>query len=278
MTSVLLLGHGYIARALAKEVTTRGWVLFDNKRLCHNMTFGYLRQLIDQHEPDVVINAAAFIPPSGRVSDCDRFKNETICGNVIFPKMVTEACAQQVIPLIHISTGCLFDEAKEYNEEDTPTRGWEGYCGTYVGSKLLAERLVRYYHKTYVLRIRLPFDEIDHPRNYLRKLTTFPTVFDHVNSLTHRGDFAKAALDLFQIGAQYGIYHCVNPGTVSARTVLNELMARNIIDRMPKIEKGAVTNGAILSTKKLTDAGVKIRPIFDAMREALDNWKPCTTR
>ena len=272
--NVLILGHGYMAHALAKEAAKRGWGITDNRTACENIRLDHFWESIGGgSHPDLVVNAAAYIPASGRVTHCDEHKSETIEGNVIFPQIVSHACELSNVPLIHLSTGCLFDEAKEYEETDAPTRGWDGYCGTYVGTKLLAEKLVLKHPQTYVLRVRLPFDEVDHPRNYISKLASFPTVFDHVNSLTHRGDFAKAALDLFEIGAEPGIYHMVNPGQVSVRTLLMGMLSRSIISKCPEIEENPPVKGTLLSTAKLLATGVKIRHIDEAMAESLDNWR-----
>ena len=199
--NILILGHGYMAKALATEVARRGWEVCGNVTPCERMSILAMRELIHEQEPSVVFDCAAYIPPSGRVIHCDDDKSKSILGNAVFPQMAAEASAMLGVPFAHLSTGCLYDEAREYEETDPPIRGWDGYCGTYVGCKLLAEKLVLEYLKTYVLRVRLPFDEIDHSRNYISKLATFPVVFDHVNSLTHRGDFQKAALDLFEIRA-----------------------------------------------------------------------------
>ena len=268
-----MLGHGYIAHAILMEASARGWDVRGNILPCQAMGFPAMRALVGETDVDLVVNCAAYIPPSGRVVDCEKNKQKTIEGNILFPQMVAQVCDLGGVPLMHISTGCLFDESKEWEETDEPTRGWNGYCGMYVGSKLLAERLVIECANAYVLRVRLPFDEINHPRNYLSKLASFPVVFDHVNSLTHRGDFAKAALDLVELRAPYGIYNCVNPGQLSARQIIIGMQVRSIIDRCPEIEENPPVSGTRLSTTKLISVGIKIRSVEEAMQHALDNWR-----
>lgn len=269
----LILGHGYMAVALAREAGRRDYDLFDNKLPCSKIDVNHLLGLIEEHHPDIVINSAAFIPPSGRVVDCDQNRCDSIQGNVLFPATVRDACKLTDTPLVHISTGCLYDEAKEYEETDKPLRGWDGYCGTYVGCKLLAEKLVLEHPKSYVLRVRLPFDEVDHPRNYLSKLASFSTVFDHVNSLTHRGDFAKAALDLVELNAAPGVYHMVNPGAFRAYGIIMGMQSRGILGDVPKIIPSDVVKGTRLSTKKLLSTGVTIRPVEEALFDALNSWR-----
>lgn len=255
--------------AFAQEMDARGIMWFSASQGGIKMDF-YSDPAINI---EAVINCAAYIPKPS-VAACDEHKAETIMGNVCVPQVIAGFCARNDIPLIHLSTGCLFDEQHAYSEEERPTRGFDGYCGFYVGTKLVAEDIVRRYPRHYILRLRLPFDEFDHPRNYLSKLAKFPIVYDHNNSLTHRGDFAKAALDLWQLKAPFGTYHVTNPGHVSARQLLVGMMMRGIIERCPEISESTVTTGTLLSTKKLADAGVKMRSVEEALIDAMDNWKP----
>ena len=174
---------------------------------------------------------------------------------------------------MHLSTGCLFDEQREYDEQDDTTRGWDGYCGFYVGTKLLAESIVHTYDKHYILRLRLPFDEVDHPRNYLTKLTKFDKVFQHVNSLTHRGDFAKWALDLWEKKAPFGTYHCVNSGQISAKALTMNLAMNGLIPSMPQFAVSPDTTGAWLSNAKLAAAIGPVRSVHEAVAESISNWR-----
>src|SRR6266446_2437281 len=206
---ILIYGsHGYMGSALVAECQRKGilWKGGDRK---------VTDQKISLSELKLVINAAAFIP-SPTVDECKNNLDDAIDGNVVWPAVLSQFCRLQDVPIMHLSTGCLFDERHEYTEDMRPTRVWDGYCGTYVGCKLLAETNVRLNPKHYILRLRLPFDEVDHPRNYLSKLASFDRIFEHVNSLTHRGDFAKWALDLWQKKAPFGTYHMVNTDQISA--------------------------------------------------------------
>ncbi len=252
--------------AITNECLTRNIVPYQAKR----------EWLIDAVSPlgpnDLVINSCAYIPmPS--VDACKLNKDETISGNVLWPQILSLWCCMRQVPLMHLSTGCLFDEDKEYSECDTPTRGWDGYCGFYIGTKLLAEEVVRGARRHYILRLRLPFDEVDHPRNYLSKLRKFDKVYEHQNSLTHRGDFAKWAIDLWENGASYGTYHAVNTYNVSAVGLVMDMADRGMIPKMPEFVKSTECTGATLSAQKLIDAGVKVRSVHDALKESLDNWR-----
>lgn len=266
---ILIFGStGYMGSAIVQECIKRGIKVQSGQRA----RFGDVVDQIRQCQASLVINSAAFIP-NPTVDACKDHPEETICGNVLWPQLLARACDNFDIPIMHLSTGCLFDEQREYSEEHIPTRGWDGYCGFYVGTKLLAEKLVREYPKHYILRLRLPFDEIDHPRNYLTKLTKFERVFDHVNSLTHRGDFAKWVLDLWDKNAWFGTYHCVNTGQIGARDIVHLMRLKGLIDHEPTIENSPGTTGARLSTAKLAAEIGKPRLVHDAVADAVQNWR-----
>ena len=70
------------------------------------------------------------------------------------------------------------------------------------------------------------------PRNYLSKVQRYEKVYDNVNSISHRGDFVRACLDLWERRAPFGIYNVTNPGFVTTRQV---------VDLVEKILKPAKT-------------------------------------
>lgn len=259
---------GYMGSAIAAECDRRGLEWLPGFRGSFMSVLGRLKEI----GPDLVINAAAFIP-SPTVDACNNFKEYTIQGNVVLPQLLAMACDFSSVPLMHLSTGCLFDEQREYTEEDKPTRGWDGYCGFYVGTKLMAEANVRLCEEHYILRLRLPFDEVDHPRNYLSKLASFGRVFEHTNSLTHRGDFAKWALDLWEKRATFGTYNCVNTGQISAEDTIACLAYKGLIPAMQQLVKSPDTTGARLSNAKMVAAIGPVRSVQEAVGSAVHNWK-----
>lgn len=261
---------GFMGSAIAAECDRRGIEWCPGFRI----PFSEVAERLIDIRPTLVINAAAYIPiPT--VDECKNDLDRTIEGNVVWPSQLAYECKRHDILIAQLSTGCLFDERDEYTEESRPTRGWNGYCGTYVGTKLLAERLVRIHEKHYILRLRLPFDEVDNPRNYLSKLASFETVYDHVNSLTHRGDFAKWALDLWEKRAAFGTYHMVNTGQISAIETVADMINKGVKPpTMPKISKPNGTTGARLSNAKLVAAIGPVRSVHEAVDDALNNWKP----
>ena len=135
-----------------------------------------------------------------------------------------------------------------------------------------------------VWRLRIPFDEFDSPRNSLSKLQRYPKVYDNINSFSHRDDFVRACLDLWGRRAPFGIYNVTNPGAISTRRIIG-LIERILkparpfeffSDNAESYQSGvkAPRSNCILETTKLLAAGVRMRPVEEAMEHALQDWKP----
>jgi dTDP-4-dehydrorhamnose reductase len=262
MTILLLGSTGYIGSEFLRQIAKRGWHV-DVKHYWEAppIISGY----------DLCINAAAYVAQPS-VSVCDAFKAATFIGNTCLPTRLAQVCEVGNVPLLHLSTACLYDEAKNYEETDRPTRSFDGHCGTYLLSKWLAEMEVTRWEKNLICRIRLPFDQFHNERNYLSKVIRYPQVYDHVNSLSHRADCVKAMLDLVTMRAPFGIYNICNPGQISARQVVAMLGKKGLLKQDPEFVPGPCP-GCTLSTEKLLSAGVKIRPLEEAVVEAIENWQ-----
>lgn len=267
---IFLCGSGYIGSAFKAEMDRRDLGFYQVSRSCYTNPLVF-SNAIKALNPKLVINAAAYIPPES-VSLCDQNQAETIRANVMLPAMLAQVCQQHGVPFAHISTGCLWNDGLEHSEDDPPQRAFNGHCGFYVGTKVLAEEVVRNNcEKHYIWRVRLPFDEIDHPRNYLSKLARFNEVYRHENTISHRGDFAKACLDLWQMQAEWGTYNVMNPGSIRASEIVLKLMAAGLM-KQPFMTDGPQCDCKV-SVKKLLDAGVVIRPVEEALDEAIRNWR-----
>lgn len=285
--SILLLGQaGYIGQAFITEMNRRDIRYQALSRSAVDYTdFTILRTVLQSLKPDLVVNCAAFVAtPSVDLNEQDKAK--TLMANTVFAETLVNACELTHTPLLHVSTGCLFNhppnhDGYAFKETDAPMLTMDRGAGIYVSSKQLAETIVARHPGAYICRIRLPFDEFDHPRNYLTKLMTYPKVLDALNSISHRGDFVKACLDLWDLRAPWGTYHVTNGGAIWAREICAELadaglkMAFDFWDWdefMASVAKTTKSN-AILDNTKLLSVGVKMRNINDAVMEAVTNWK-----
>ena len=151
------------------------------------------------------------------------------------------------------------------------------------GTKVIAEEAVAGVGQNYIWRLRIPFDEFDSPRNALTKLQKYPKVYENINSFSHRGDFVRACLDLWERRAAFGIYNVTNPGAISTRQIVGK------IERLLKPSKSfeffaddnqfytegvkAPRSNCILDTAKVLAAGIQMRTVDEAFEAALLNWK-----
>lgn len=272
--SILLLGQsGYIGSAFMAEMARRKIPTLSPFRNYLDYTDAdRFRHMLALYQPKLVINCAAFIPKPS-VALCDQSPSETIKGNLAFPMMLSLVCGNLDIPLAHISTGCLWSDGKEHSEEDPPQREFTGHCGFYVGVKILAERMID-QRRNYIWRVRLPFDSLGHERNYLSKLAGYEQVFDQTNSVSHRGDFVKACLDLWKMRAPFGIYNVMNQGALATSEIVRRMAQHGLIKSPPRMLADK-TGECRLSVSKLLKTGVSIRSAEDALAESIKNWTPC---
>jgi UDP-glucose 4,6-dehydratase len=172
-----------------------------------------------------------------------------------------------------------------FTETDAPNFSFrDPPCSFYSGTKALAEEAIAGIGQSYVWRLRIPFDEFDGVRNYLSKVQRYAKVYDNVNSISHRADYARACLDLLERRAPFGTYNITNSGFVATRQVVE--MIQKILKTKRKFEfwsndeefyrVAAKTprSNCVMDVSKLQATGVKIRPVIEALEDSLRNWKP----
>jgi dTDP-4-dehydrorhamnose reductase len=311
---LLLGGSGYIGQAFARELVFRG-LDFRNLRRAdvEYGRFEVLLQLLKDLKPTLLVNCSGYTGKPN-VDVCEIAKADTLVGNTILPLTIAHACAALGVHWGHVSSGCIYSGAKVvredgyvqivkdmaqpemrrladrhperimgFNEEDTPNFDFRnGQSSFYSGTKSLAEEAIMGIGRSYIWRLRIPFDEVDGPRNYLSKLQRYKKIYDNINSISHRGDFVKACLDLWQLGAPGGIYNITNPGWVTTRKVVEQIKTILNLDKRFEFwesdqefyQFAAKTprSNCVMDSGKLLRAGVDMRPIDEALGEALRNW------
>jgi dTDP-4-dehydrorhamnose reductase len=312
---VLLGGTGYIGGQFARTLQKRGVKFAAPSRTEVDYgRFTVLRQFLEKTRPEFLINAAGYTGKPN-VDACEQNKADTLQGNALFPAAVAQACASLGIPYGHVSSGCIYSGAKidshgkvrvekdlsrpelralaekspesihGFTENDPPNFSFRaGPCSFYSGSKALGEEAMLGVGQGYLWRLRIPFDEFDSARNYLSKVQRYPKVYDNVNSISHRADFVKACLDLWELRAPFGIYNVTNPGFITTRHVVQQI--EKLLNPPRKFEFWASDeefyrvaaktprSNCVMDCSKLLAAGVKIRPVQEALVHSLTNWQP----
>lgn len=285
MKYIVLGKTGYIGEAFVNYFNTISQPYVALSRSDKNYTNvsvfkDYLESIRD--DDIAVINCAGYIGKPN-VDACEGAKAETIAGNVVFPAQLATTCEQLEIPLIHISSGCIYGGyEKDFTEMDKPNFTFP--TGSfYSGTKALAETLVasncsRYY----IYRLRIPFDHICSPRNYITKLLTYDRLLDMRNSVSHRYDFVKYCHKLTEQRVPYGIYNVTNRGSITTRDVVD--MLHNLLPAQDKVftffdtieqfgnETVAPRSNCVLNTDKI-EKYIDIRTANQAMEHAILRYK-----
>ena len=312
---ILLLGaSGYVGQAFAEELARRRveFAPLSRKQIDYTRFDALLRHLA-QAKPEFVINAAGYTGKPN-VDACEEARAETLQGNTLLPLTVAHACLATGIPFGHVSSGCIYSGGKILErgqwrvqkdlsrpelqrQAETEPEAFRGFteqdepnftfrrppCSFYSGSKALGEEAIAGLGENYIWRLRIPFDSHDNPRNYLTKVQRYPKVYENVNSLSHRGDFARACVDLWERRAPFGIYNVTNPGFVTTRQVVGMIQKvlqpkRNFEfwasdEEFYRVAAKTPRSNCILDTAKLLATGVKMRPVQEAVLASLQQWK-----
>ncbi len=312
---VLLGASGYIGDAFAKELQSRKKEFIPLSRQQVNYTrFDVLVEFLKSRKPEFVINSAGYTGKPN-VDACEAAKAETLAGNSLLPQTIAHACAAVNIPWGHVSSGCIFSGARiiadgkmrvekdmtrlelralveqlpekirGFTETDTPNFSFRDLpCSFYSGSKALGEEAIAGIGRSYIWRLRIPFDEYDNARNYLSKVQRYARVYDNVNSISHRSDFVRAALDLWERRAPFGIYNMTNQGFVTTRQVV-ELIQKYLHpakqfefwrsdEEFYKVAAKTPRSNCVMDVSKLLATGVRMRTVAEALEDSLKNWKP----
>jgi dTDP-4-dehydrorhamnose reductase len=312
---VLLGASGYIGQAFVKELQARKKEFISLSRQQVNYTrFDILLEFLKSRKPEFVINSAGYTGKPN-VDACESAKADTLAGNSLLPQTIAHACAALDIPWGHVSSGCIFSGAKivedaktrvekdltrpdlhelvenspekirGFTETDPPNFSFRDLpCSFYSGTKALGEEAIAGIGQSYIWRLRIPFDEFDNARNYLSKIQRYAKAYENVNSISHRSDFVRAALDLWERRAPFGTYNMTNRGFITTHQVVR--LIQKLLHPAKKFEfwrsdsefydVAAKTprSNCVLDVSKLLATGVKIRTVGEALEDSLKNWRP----
>jgi dTDP-4-dehydrorhamnose reductase len=312
---VLLGASGYIGQAFAQELRRRGRDFTAPARAELDYTrYDALVGFLRDQKPEFLINSAGYTGKPN-VDACEVAQADTLLGNTILPQTIAQGCEAAGVPWGHVSSGCIFSGAKivdgantrsekdltkpelkalvesapekihGFTETDAPNFSFrDPPCSFYSGTKALGEEAIGATGQCYVWRLRIPFDEFDNARNYLSKVQRYAKVYDNVNSISHRADFVRACLDLWDCRAPFGTYNVTNPGFLTTRKVVARVEALLHLNRkfefwendeeFYRVAARTPRSNCVLDPSKLLATGVKIRPVEEALDDALRNWKP----
>lgn len=236
-----------------------------------------VRNAIQQHQPDVVINCAA---KSGKpnIDWCETHKLETLNSNLRGPLTLLKVCSDLNQYWVQLGSGCIYegDNNGQGWRENDPPNFFRSYYSRLKGvmNDLLADFPVLQ------LRLRMPLDGEPSPRNLITKITTYNQIISLPNSITVIDDLLEAAKQLMERKAT-GIYNVANPGAITHAEILSvykELVDPNhtyeliSLEQLEKMTKAGRSN-CVLNTDKISKEGIVLPPIHQRVREVLSQYK-----
>lgn len=213
-------GHGQVGQALAHASWPEGVRLHRPTRAELDLTDASALYATFAAAPfAAVINAAAFTA----VDAAETQAGDAFLANALIPARLAEATRRAGIPLVHLSTDCVFDGrlGRPYAEDDATAP-----ISVYGASKRAGELAVLSANPRAAV-VRTAWVVSARGRNFVRTILAaaaerpgLDVVADVVGSPTSADDLARAlaTLTLAMIadpGAPKGVYHCVNAGEAS---------------------------------------------------------------
>lgn len=284
----LLGGSGYVGSAYQALLQRKGQPFRNIRRGDFDYTNqAALTDLLRREKPVFLINAAGYTGKPN-VDACELHKDECLMGNSVLPGTIAQACTDAGVPWGHVSSGCIYTGARSdgngFTETDTPNFTFRtNNCSFYSGTKALGEEVLAGRNDVYVWRLRIPFNEVDYPRNYLTKLIRYNTLLEAANSISQLDEFVAATFACWEKRVPFGTYNVTNPGHVTTREVVDLIKKTGVsnkdfkffTDEAEFMQTAAKTprSNCVMDSTKLAAAGIKLTEVHEAVEQALRHWR-----
>jgi dTDP-4-dehydrorhamnose reductase len=284
----LLGGSGYVGQAYQALLTRKG-IPFRNLRRADvdYANPAVLRAALLRDRPEFLINAAGYTGKPN-VDACELHKTECLFGNGVFPGLVAQACTDAGVPWGHVSSGCIYTGSRPdgtgFSETDTPNFTFRtNNCSFYSGTKALGEEVLAGTPNVFTWRLRIPFNEVENPRNYLTKLMRYQTLLAAENSISQLEEFVAATFACWEKRVPFGTYNVTNPGHVTTHEVVDLILKSGVCpknyvffkDESDFMHTAAKTprSNCVMTSAKLASVGIVMTEVHEAVARDLKNWK-----
>lgn len=281
---ILLIGKGYVGNYLAKNNKEHSITHISKSDVDYTDYETFVKFLQREgHYPksqyDWIINCTGYTGKPN-VEACEQDKENCYFYNVTVPLYLTKVANIFKIPIIHIGSGCIYDGyLQEYTEEDLPNFGADSYRSSfYSKTKHTFEKLSEHLDR-YIFRIRIPFNGVAEPKNYLWKLLHYDNLISQQNSITNVDDLTEFVFKFIAKKPELGIYNVVNKGSIEAKEVA-ELLKQNGLEN-PNWKFVSLTDANFkvgrsnckLSTQKIESIGLELPSVNESVDKAIKAYK-----
>lgn len=234
---ILVFGStGQVAESLRDVIPARVDVTFLGRNDCDLADAGNVRENLALHEPDWVINAAAYtqVDKAEEEPDVARSVNADAVG------AMAEFVAERKARLVHISTDFVFGGSKtEPYKPGDPT----GPLGEYGASKLAGEVAALKAAPENTMIIRTAWVYSEHGSNFVKTMLRLMAAKEELGVVNDQRGTPTYANGLAEVISQIvtsdrfqpGIYHWTDAGETSwyefAVAIQEEGIARSLLDR-----------------------------------------------
>lgn len=249
---ILIIGGGQLSIVINKQLKEKYEISVLDKKI--NNIDEFIKTNSEKIlNTDIIINTIA-------VSDtrkCEKEWENTFKINVELPIKINLLIKDiPKIKFIFISTGCIFDGNNiPHYENSTPTPHI-----AYSQQKLISESF-RFIRSNYIIiRPRMIFSDINIKSNLLKKINSFDSLIDELNSMTCAYDIAKF-IDIICERNLKGIFNFCNKNLISPKDIkilINKI--HNIYSPIWSISKKELHKKVGL---KLTDTWIESNNIND---------------
>jgi dTDP-4-dehydrorhamnose reductase len=274
---ILILGKGYIGSNLVKQNSIHEIVHISKKDINYTDPAEFSKFLsLDTF--DWIINCTGFTG-TPNVDGCEDYKEDCYHYNVTVPLYLTKVANTFNIPILHIGSGCVYTGYnKPYTESDPTNFGADSYDSSFYSKTKDAFEKLSAHLQRYILRIRIPFNGIPEPKNYLWKLLHYDNLISMQNSITNVDDLITFIYKFIELKPETGVYNVVNNGSIDARAVVAKLREKGLEnERWHFIETQAANfrvarSNCVLSTEKIQKIGLQLPDINESLERAIQEY------
>ncbi len=240
------------------------------------LDFNQVQNLIEENEPDIVINTVAFLG----IDPCEQEPDKALQLNTLYPKFLAELSNKINFLLVHFSTDAVFsDSSGDFYTENACPRPLNLYGLTKYGGDCFIHAIAKRY---YLIRISVLFGETNKTTQFVEKMLqrikegekSLSVSNDIIGSPSYSLDIARELRKIIENSLPFGLYHVANYGKAS----LYELMKEIVINLNLKVEvkKASYKDFPYLGIKN-TYTPIKsekisaLRPWNDAVKEYCNN-------
>ena len=282
---VLILGSGYVGNHLFNAMKRYHDIEQVNQRMVdYTFTEAYkgsrdFRSYLIDKRFDVAVNCSGYTGKPN-VDACEDDKATCWKYNVTAPPKTAEMLNRFNIPMIHVSSGCIYQKPREWDETTEPNFGLYNRDSSFYSMSKHAGELALEGMDGYILRIRMPFCGTNQHKNILVKYLKYNDIISEYNSLTSIPDLCSV-IEKFCIHRHTwdsGIYNVVNPGSMSAEQII-QLMSEHGLEnpnwnivKISDLNLKAGRSNCTLSGKKLRKL-CKLPALQDSLESCIKELK-----